>query len=66
MPISTPTATSVMWCMPRNMRDQATNTGIATTSDQRMIRIARFWILEARTISRPPNRATEAAVCPEG
>ena len=41
MPIRTPAATSVMWCMPRNIRDQATNTGIATTSDQRMIRIAR-------------------------
>ena len=52
--------------MPRSIRDQATKTGIATANDQRMSRIAVLWILDARTMSRPPSRATEAAVCPDG
>jgi len=66
MPMSRPAATSVMWCMPRNIRDHATKIGIATTSAQSAILSALFLTLDARTMRRPPSSAMEAAVCPDG
>ena len=64
MPISTPAATSVRWCMPRSIRDQTTKTGIATASDQRMIRIAVLWILDARTMQQAAEQGDRSCCVP--
>ena len=65
-PMSSPATTSVRWCMPRYIRAQPTNSGIATPRTTAMTRTTALWIRDASRRRSPPYRATAAAVCPDG
>jgi len=53
-PMITAAAVSVGWCIPRSIRDQATQAGSARTSAQSTSRTAVLWTREASRIRRPP------------
>src|SRR3954447_1924889 len=65
MPTSIAAPTSVGWCMPRYMRENATSSGIAMAIAQITMRAPVFRIREVISKARPQYTATDAAVWPE-